>query len=56
MFLFYEYDIFWVFLIIVSFIFILVFWILVFLVLVCEGLEKFFSYELGIEFMGGVWL
>lgn len=56
MFLFYEYDIFWVFLIILSVIFILVFVIFGVLVLVSEGLEKFFSYELGIEFIGDVWL
>lgn len=56
MFLFYEYDFFWVFLIIFSFIFILVFFIFGVLVLISKGLEKFFIYELGIEFMGDVWL
>ncbi len=56
MFFFYEYDIFWVFLIILSFIFILVFLIFGILVLISKGLEKFFSYELGIELIGDVWL
>lgn len=56
MFLFYEYDIFWVFLIILSVIFVLVFLIFGVLFLIMKGLEKFFSYELGIELIGDVWL
>nr|QBX03371.1 NADH dehydrogenase subunit 3 [Pelargonium otaviense] len=56
MFLLYEYDLFWVFLIISSVIPILAFLISDVLAPIREGPEKLSSYESGIEPMGDAWL
>lgn len=56
MFLLYEYDIFWAFLIISSIIPILAFFISRVLALISKGPEKLSSYESGIEPMGDAWL
>ena len=56
MFLLYEYDIFWAFLIISSLIPILVFFISGFLAPISKGPEKLSSYESGIEPIGDAWL
>nr|YP_010558513.1 NADH-plastoquinone oxidoreductase subunit 3 [Euphorbia neogillettii]UED18802.1 NADH-plastoquinone oxidoreductase subunit 3 [Euphorbia bisellenbeckii]UED19870.1 NADH-plastoquinone oxidoreductase subunit 3 [Euphorbia neogillettii] len=56
MFLIYEYDIFWAFLIISSVIPILVFIISGVLSPISKGPEKFSSYESGIEPIGDAWL
>nr|YP_009241836.1 NADH-plastoquinone oxidoreductase subunit 3 [Potamogeton perfoliatus]YP_010593194.1 NADH-plastoquinone oxidoreductase subunit 3 [Potamogeton crispus]YP_010830709.1 NADH-plastoquinone oxidoreductase subunit 3 [Potamogeton distinctus]YP_010830795.1 NADH-plastoquinone oxidoreductase subunit 3 [Potamogeton maackianus]YP_010830881.1 NADH-plastoquinone oxidoreductase subunit 3 [Potamogeton wrightii]AMQ13410.1 NADH-plastoquinone oxidoreductase subunit 3 [Potamogeton perfoliatus]WAI96261.1 NADH-pl len=56
MFLLYEYDIFWAFLIISSVIPILAFVISGVLAPISEGTEKFSSYESGIEPMGDAWV
>nr|QGZ10212.1 NADH-plastoquinone oxidoreductase subunit 3 [Ageratum conyzoides] len=56
MFLLYEYDIFWAFLIISSIIPILVFFISGFLAPSSKGPEKLSSYESGIEPIGDAWL
>nr|YP_010587822.1 NADH-plastoquinone oxidoreductase subunit 3 [Zannichellia palustris]WAB46537.1 NADH-plastoquinone oxidoreductase subunit 3 [Zannichellia palustris] len=56
MFLLYEYDIFWAFLIISSVIPILAFAISGVLAPISEGTEKFSSYESGIEPMGDAWV
>nr|YP_010865413.1 NADH-plastoquinone oxidoreductase subunit 3 [Cymodocea rotundata]WGT74321.1 NADH-plastoquinone oxidoreductase subunit 3 [Cymodocea rotundata] len=56
MFLLYEYDIFWAFLIISSVIPILAFLISGVLAPISEGTEKFSSYESGIEPMGDAWV
>nr|YP_010132502.1 NADH-plastoquinone oxidoreductase subunit 3 [Geranium sibiricum]YP_010382198.1 NADH-plastoquinone oxidoreductase subunit 3 [Geranium thunbergii]QQD90193.1 NADH-plastoquinone oxidoreductase subunit 3 [Geranium sibiricum]UED15704.1 NADH-plastoquinone oxidoreductase subunit 3 [Geranium thunbergii] len=56
MFLLYEYDIFWVFLLISSLIPILAFLISGVLAPISEGPEKLSSYESGIEPMGEAWL
>nr|AKZ22010.1 NADH dehydrogenase subunit 3 [Heliopsis helianthoides var. occidentalis] len=56
MFLLYEYDIFWAFLIISSLIPILVFFISGFLAPSRKGAEKLSSYESGIEPIGDAWL
>ncbi|KAL9991299.1 putative NADH:ubiquinone/plastoquinone oxidoreductase, chain 3 [Helianthus debilis subsp. tardiflorus] len=56
MFLLYEYDIFWAFLIISSLIPILVFFISGFLAPSSKGPEKLSSYESGIEPIGDAWL
>lgn len=56
MFLLYEYDIFWAFLIISSVIPILAFFISGVLAPISKGPEKLSSYESGIEPMGDAWL
>nr|YP_003934315.1 NADH-plastoquinone oxidoreductase subunit 3 [Monsonia speciosa]ACH47247.1 NADH-plastoquinone oxidoreductase subunit 3 [Monsonia speciosa]ADJ66450.1 NADH-plastoquinone oxidoreductase subunit 3 [Monsonia speciosa] len=56
MFLLYEYDIFWVFLVVSSLIPILAFLISTVLAPTREGPEKLSSYESGIEPMGDAWL
>ena len=56
MFLLYEYDIFWAFLIISSFIPILAFLISGILSPISKGPEKLSSYESGIEQIGDAWL
>nr|YP_010262287.1 NADH-plastoquinone oxidoreductase subunit 3 [Deutzia pilosa]UIX21947.1 NADH-plastoquinone oxidoreductase subunit 3 [Deutzia pilosa] len=56
MFLLYEYDIFWAFLIISSIIPILAFFISGVLAPISKGPEKLSSYESGIEPMGDAWL
>nr|YP_009363398.1 NADH-plastoquinone oxidoreductase subunit 3 [Androsace bulleyana]YP_009974770.1 NADH-plastoquinone oxidoreductase subunit 3 [Androsace mariae]ANA11001.1 NADH-plastoquinone oxidoreductase subunit 3 [Androsace bulleyana]QNJ33730.1 NADH-plastoquinone oxidoreductase subunit 3 [Androsace mariae] len=56
MFLLYEYDIFWAFLIISSLIPILAFFISGILAPMSQGPEKLSSYESGIEPMGDAWL
>nr|YP_010882758.1 NADH-plastoquinone oxidoreductase subunit 3 [Androsace septentrionalis]AKZ22004.1 NADH dehydrogenase subunit 3 [Androsace occidentalis]ARX78504.1 NADH dehydrogenase subunit 3 [Pomatosace filicula]WIF27341.1 NADH-plastoquinone oxidoreductase subunit 3 [Androsace septentrionalis] len=56
MFLLYEYDIFWAFLIISSLIPILAFFISGVLAPISQGPEKLSSYESGIEPMGDAWL
>ncbi|RDY14683.1 ATP synthase subunit beta, chloroplastic, partial [Mucuna pruriens] len=56
MFLLYEYDIFWAFLIISSFIPILAFLISGILAPISKGPEKFSTYESGIEPIGDAWL
>ena len=48
MFLLHEYNTFWTFLIIASFISILIFWISGFLTPISEGLEKLSTYESGL--------
>nr|WOR84734.1 NADH-plastoquinone oxidoreductase subunit 3 [Incarvillea compacta] len=56
MFLLYEYDLFWTFLIISSLIPILAFWISGILAPIRNRPEKLSSYESGIEPMGDAWL
>nr|YP_010175873.1 NdhC [Scleromitrion brachypodum]YP_010175959.1 NdhC [Oldenlandia diffusa]QSM34967.1 NdhC [Scleromitrion brachypodum]QSM35053.1 NdhC [Oldenlandia diffusa] len=56
MFLLYQYDIFWVFLLISSLIPILTFFISGVLAPISKGPEKLSSYESGIEPMGDAWL
>nr|YP_010193539.1 NADH dehydrogenase subunit 3 [Phyllospadix iwatensis]QZQ52759.1 NADH dehydrogenase subunit 3 [Phyllospadix iwatensis] len=56
MFLLYEYDIFWAFIIISSVIPILAFVISGLLAPISEGTEKFSSYESGIEPLGDAWV
>lgn len=56
MFLLYEYDIFWAFLIISSLIPIVAFFISGVLAPISKGPEKLSSYESGIEPMGDAWL
>nr|YP_009699900.1 NdhC [Hydrostachys polymorpha]QEJ85736.1 NdhC [Hydrostachys sp. CF-2019]QEJ87941.1 NdhC [Hydrostachys polymorpha] len=56
MFLLYEYDIFWTFIIISIILPILIFWISGLLGPINKGPEKLSSYESGIEPMGDAWL